>query len=692
MERDCESELSKLNIEQNACIYHFGASVIHGQRSNILRLPTMKLLYLWIENYKDIIKNQSFNISSAYNISYDEKTNTLYISKNGNYIENFYGKNMLDITAIVGNNGAGKTTLTRLLYDYCDSVHPCDVDEEYENEESKQIIIYEKENLENNEPRKLVIYYYLSDKPMIVKDEDIPVMTINLNSIKTEEFLQAEKEHDVSIVYFTNAFEISNVMNNQGFSEFSSYGVHKSLCYSPMLSMQRSLNRLKNHYGAESIENGMILDVINQYAQKMTGNFKISYATAMGYNFLIATRYFPGAIVSFLPVMKDFKLNITEFGEYVRNPKGFLKQSPFDQTVIFIRKNIYEHLIDRFKKNHWEQIYLNVLCEIVLFLNIFNSGYINVDFEILERENIKIDSNEALEILLDQIKDDEKKKQLIRRIRNVQGVDLDIICDFIKLQDGNMQVLKESKWYKQVQNFLSEYENIKSIEIDGTIDYGYTQLIELILENYGNRDTVYGRMLNIVPQPMSSGEVAMINIFATVYSALKKNTSGSILLILDEIDAFLHPKWQQDILTHITRWINESEQFENKKVQLIVATHSPIILSDIPKDNIIYLKKPFEVVSGSQLTFGANIGALFYDSFFMKQGSIGCIAKREIQWVIDNIENPDLSMKEKQKMVYIINNIGDKFLRERLKSYPVYIEMVAENGETYDKNRNGEGN
>ena len=38
MERDCESKLPKLNIEQNACIYHFGASVIHGQRSNILRL------------------------------------------------------------------------------------------------------------------------------------------------------------------------------------------------------------------------------------------------------------------------------------------------------------------------------------------------------------------------------------------------------------------------------------------------------------------------------------------------------------------------------------------------------------------------------------------------------------------------------------------------------------------------------
>ncbi|MEE0468580.1 MAG: hypothetical protein UDA86_05330, partial [Blautia sp.] len=49
MERDCESELSKLNIEQNACIYHFGASVIHGQRSNILRLlHFFRLLYFFI--------------------------------------------------------------------------------------------------------------------------------------------------------------------------------------------------------------------------------------------------------------------------------------------------------------------------------------------------------------------------------------------------------------------------------------------------------------------------------------------------------------------------------------------------------------------------------------------------------------------------------------------------------------------
>ena len=58
MERDCESELSKLNIEQNACIYHFGASVIHGQRSNILRLPSEDFsAFLRILSLSKLLKN-----------------------------------------------------------------------------------------------------------------------------------------------------------------------------------------------------------------------------------------------------------------------------------------------------------------------------------------------------------------------------------------------------------------------------------------------------------------------------------------------------------------------------------------------------------------------------------------------------------------------------------------------------------
>ena len=70
MERDCESELSKLNIEQNACIYHFGASVIHGQRSNILRLRFYDCSVKSIINNDGVLENEVLE-GEGNTISYD---------------------------------------------------------------------------------------------------------------------------------------------------------------------------------------------------------------------------------------------------------------------------------------------------------------------------------------------------------------------------------------------------------------------------------------------------------------------------------------------------------------------------------------------------------------------------------------------------------------------------------------------
>lgn len=57
---------------------------------------------------------------------------------------------------------------------------------------------------------------------------------------------------------------------------------------------------------------------------------------------------------------------------------------------------------------------------------------------------------------------------------------------------------------------------------------------------------------------------------------------ASAVLFVDEIDTYLHPKWQRSILKVLMRI------FEN--TQIIVSTHSPFILEDLEQNQILYLR------------------------------------------------------------------------------------------------------
>lgn len=73
----------------------------------------MELVYLWVEEYKNIHK-QGFNFSPRFRCEYDEETEKLEIidkEETGEfYPKNFFGDN-INITAIVGENGSGKSSL-----------------------------------------------------------------------------------------------------------------------------------------------------------------------------------------------------------------------------------------------------------------------------------------------------------------------------------------------------------------------------------------------------------------------------------------------------------------------------------------------------------------------------------------------------------------------------------------------------
>jgi predicted ATPase len=176
---------------------------------------------------------------------------------------------------------------------------------------------------------------------------------------------------------------------------------------------------------------------------------------------------------------------------------------------------------------------------------------------------------------------------------------------------------------------------------------------------------------------LSSGEEAFINLFANLYDEKQKK-----VILIDEGELGMHPNWQKKYLDYLIK------VFGNRKIQIILTSHSPFLVSDLPKENIIFLRKGEEedgelenkcivVKEGDRKhpqitqTFGQNIHTLFADSFFMEGGLMGEFAKEKIKNVlIDITGNQEVTKgneSRKKEIEFIISQIGEPLLRKKLE-------------------------
>ena len=116
----------------------------------------------------------------------------------------------------------------------------------------------------------------------------------------------------------------------------------------------------------------------------------------------------------------------------------------------------------------------------------------------------------------------------------------------------------------------------------------------------------------------------------------------TIIILLDEPDMQLHPEWQQKFIRIILNLLHVF--FSRINFQIILTTHSPILLSDIPKTNVIFIDKnsdgTSQVCNGVSFkeTFAANIHTLYNNGFFLNGVPIGEFAKQKIESIHRRIE------------------------------------------------------
>ena len=175
---------------------------------------------------------------------------------------------------------------------------------------------------------------------------------------------------------------------------------------------------------------------------------------------------------------------------------------------------------------------------------------------------------------------------------------------------------------------------------------------------------------------LSSGELQMMHTLSThayhirnLMSAQQNSIKyNNINLVFDEVEICFHPEYQRQFVSRLRHMLsvlkNGKECCYNFNV--FILTHSPFILSDIPKTNVMYMQDGRMKKESHQETFGQNIGALLYDSFFLNC-FVGEFAKEKINQILDEFDkNRKMDEGEFEKKIEIL---GDEFLRVQMKKY-----------------------
>ena len=147
----------------------------------------------------------------------------------------------------------------------------------------------------------------------------------------------------------------------------------------------------------------------------------------------------------------------------------------------------------------------------------------------------------------------------------------------------------------------------------------------------------------------------------------------NILFLFDEIDLYVHPNAQKKLISALITQVERL--FQGRFVQIVISSHSPIVLSDIPNANTLYLMQGANNTTviregdrGPQ-TFAANIPSLYRSSFFIEGGiGIGDYALKLINEIAKELqEERELSQEQYEHYRGIISLIGEPILKKRLE-------------------------
>lgn len=626
-------------------------------------IPSGVLIHIFGENHI----GQTINLGNKFFYYFEEdKKGKVFLKnmkENHNFIENFWFNNIQLVSAIVGANGTGKTSILRCLIEELSSTPA----------PRNCILIYED-----------ITIIKIKNETNLEFESLFNFQLIKNNSELNEKFLYYSSNLDYDLANINSAISLVSY-HEKNLADYYLKNLKRHLFF---LKNKKIISSLKNSYEEFPIYNKIIFkakplyksDFEKVYIQSTLGNklFRIKNQ--------LLDQFRNRDIISFSE--KDIE-NLFERGESIQDELKLVwtiypnllesKQQFISSGNSFIKDleiNILSYLVleDTFALDGDYGAYplSNVLEaekfeeKLTHFLRKFIIQTSEIFYDSLNQDKISIDTSNFA-----QLKSEVKK--LSSPKRSYQQVNF---------EDKAKNVLKQIDLIESIYDFyiaLVSFQNQKyCVGIEGgfeaTIADSDIDVFNELIDLYEKMLSKFywsnlGGVLEIkTDKKLSTGEKSLLDFYASIYDYLKRwekskhMYSENCILLLDEPEQGYHPFWKKKFMKALITTLPTLFKINNsiKNIQIIITTHDPLTLSDIPNNNIIYLKEEnqitkvldFDDVQRPTKTFGANISDLLADSFFVKDGLIGDFAKDKIEEVIVEL-NKLLDLKLNNKYVDI---------------------------------------
>ncbi len=675
----------------------------------------MKLIFCVFKNLNGN-KNFVVSLTSKYILKFESEerdTCELKIEDNEDYIEGFFEENeKIDIYGIVGENGVGKTSILKNIVD---------IFNERGSSTSENIVtmIFEDNSFENR-------FSYYQRKTYITN-----LKYKNFDCEVIDSFKDIKKSLDVIFfepnVAYDNFYIKGDFVRN--ISDYGIDGLTKDLLKDKDIKINRLAKNFKN-------ENKLVLtDLYRHINQNIIDNYII-----------LMSRVKVDNLEAYFNEKKSIGLRPYKLDEYVKG--DFSNNKSIDKLINYITlSDTKREDVDINIENDFEELNLRELTYCIAtatkwFLCKNQENYVDVKNKKLFIELIShlftdffmimnISDSEGIEnrkfLAIKNFKDVLNYLEKFSSVNEIKYFK-DVFLGRIKYIE-NVQEVDEFK--KRLELILLFYNNLeKHIDAEKgddeiiSVNYKDETIVDMLLKNtillkyfkiYIKPNFLDSKQ-NMIEYPFSAGELHLLRLVSRItYSIIDLSEKGkkNILVLLDEPDTSLHPEWQREFLDKIISSIGSVGSINKVDIQILFTTHSPIMITDVPKQNLNIFKNIKQVDDEdsneeteketeketremTEETFGNNIYSLYRNTFFLTQ-PMGAFAIKKINsfykdYKIFIYESDEIDNKKEKllKMKKVAKIVGEPYIKNdmRLKIEQISAKVDDLEDDLKDKDKN----